>query len=269
MNMNEFKLMLIAGHGQGDSGAVGNGHKECDITRDLADRVVRYALSKGINVTLYDPNKNAVTQCRQGNTPQFAGHNYCLEIHCNASSNKEARGSMFYIHKDEIGWSVEENILQRLYKLGSTKAWDGVVKTNRQWEEGLIVQNRCKAQGVSHGLLETFFITNKEDVDWYFTNRDKIAEEIIIGIIEGFGLKEETESDNYTNWIGTVKGTDLLNVRTGAGMGYGLAPIQTISENIDVEIIEEKEETPGKVWYHIKTGTRVLGWVYSGYIKRK
>lgn len=267
MRINKFKLMIIAGHGQGDPGAIGNGHKEANINRDLADRVVRYALSKGINVTLYDPNKNAVTQCRQGNTPQFARHHYCLEIHCNASSKLESRGTMFYIHKDELGWSVEENILQRLYRLGSTKAWDGVVKANRQWKEGLIVQNRCKEQGVSHGLLETFFITNKEDVDWYFNNRDRISEEIVAGIIEGFGLTEQ--EDKYTNWIGTVKGTDLLNVRTGAGMGYGLAPIGTVSENIDVEIIGEKEEAPGKVWYHIKTGTRVLGWVYSGYIKRK
>ncbi len=193
MRINKFKLMIIAGHGQGDPGAIGNGHKEANINRDLADRVVRYALSKGINVTLYDPNKNAVTQCRQGNTPQFARHHYCLEIHCNASSKLESRGTMFYIHKDELGWSVEENILQRLYRLGSTKAWDGVVKANRQWKEGLIVQNRCKEQGVSHGLLETFFITNKEDVDWYFNNRDRISEEIVAGIIEGFGLTEQED----------------------------------------------------------------------------
>ena len=265
MRINNFRLMIIAGHGQGDSGAVGNGHKECDITRDLADRVVRYALSKGINVTLYDPNKNAVTQCRQGNTPQFAGHNYCLEIHCNASSNKEARGSMFYIHKDEIGWSVEENILQRLYKLGSTKAWDGVVKTNRQWEEGLIVQNRCKAQGVSHGLLETFFITNKEDVAWYFANRDKIAEEIVQGIIEGFGLVEETS--NYVNWIGTVVNCKELNVRTGAGMKY--QSIRTVKAGINIEVFDEEYEGPNKKWYHVKICNDVLGWVYSGYIKRK
>ena len=268
MRINEFKIMVIAGHGQGDSGAVGNGHRECDITRDLANRVCKVAISKGMLVELYDPNNNAVKQIKAGNIPKFAGHDYCFEIHCNSSSNKETRGSMFYIHKDEIGWSVEENILQRLYKLGSRKAWDGVVKTNRQFPSGLLVQNRCKEQGVSHGLLETFFISNKEDVDWYFTNRDKIAEEIVAGIIEGFGLTEK-EENNYTNWIGTVKGTDLLNVRTGAGMGYGLAPIGTVSENINVEVLEEKEEAPGKIWYHIKTGSKILGWVYSGYIKRK
>lgn len=112
MRINEFKLMVIAGHEQGDSGAVGNGHRECDITRDLADRVCKAAISKGMLVDLYDPNKNAVKQIKVGNIPKFAGHDYCLEIHCNSSSNKEARGSMFYIHKDEIGWSVEENILQ-------------------------------------------------------------------------------------------------------------------------------------------------------------
>ena len=264
MKVNEFKLMVIAGHGQGDSGACGNGHRECDITRDLADRVVRYALSKGILVDLYNPTYNAVKQCKTGNIPKFAGHNYCLEIHCNSSSNKAARGSMFYIHKDETGWGVEQSILNRLYNLGSTKAWDGVVKSNRQWEAGLIVQNRCKEQGVSHGLLETFFISNIDDVNWYFTNRDRIAEEIVLGIIQGFGLEHSNIStpSHYQNWIGTIYNCKELNVRLGAGMSFEV--LRKLSAGINVEIFEESNDG----WYHIKIGGEVLGWVYGDYIKR-
>ena len=51
-------------------------------------------------------------------------------------------------------------------------------------------------------------------------------------------------------------------------MTYELAPVKTVSEYVNVEVFEEREEAPGKVWYHIKTGSKILGWVYSGYIKR-
>ena len=273
MKKKDFKLMLIAGHGQGDSGACGNGHKECDITRDLVNRICKVAISKGILVDLYNPLYNAVKQIKAGNIPSFAGHTYCLEVHCNSSTNKTARGSMFYIHKDEAGWRVEQNILNRLYALGSRQAWDGVVKSNRQWESGLIVQNRCKEQGVSHGLLETFFISNVDDVNWYFTNKDKIAEEIINGIIEGFNIEDtvtvvnETPVDtSYTNWIGTVVNCKELNIRSGAGMKYDISRV--IPVNINVEVFEEYYESPNKKWYHVKICDDVLGWVYSGYIQR-
>ena len=196
-----FQLLLIAGHGQGDSGAVGNGYYESNLTRDLVERINRIAIQKGIRVGVYDTNKNAVKQIRAGNIPDFSGYNYCLEVHFNSSSNKSTRGSMFYIHKDENGWSAENNILQGLYSIGSRKAWDGVVKANRQWTTGLLVQNHVRGQGVPHGLLETCFISNKEDVNWYLTNRDKIAEKVVQGIIDGFHL----ESSN--GWTGYSAGT--------------------------------------------------------------
>ena len=201
MQKRTFDLMLIAGHGQGDSGAVGNGYYESDLTRDLVNRINKVAIQKGINTTIYDMSKNAVKQIRAGNIPDFSGHHYCLEVHFNASSKPTSRGSMFYIHKDENGWSAESSILQRLYNLGSRQAWDGIVKASRQWEKGLLVQNNVKAQGVPHGLLETCFISNKDDVNWYLVDRDKIAEQVVLGIIEGFRL----ETDK--NWTGYSAGT--------------------------------------------------------------
>lgn len=264
MKVNEFKLMVVAGHGQGDPGACGNGHKEANINRDLADRIVKYAISKGINVTLYDPNLNAVTQCKQGNVPQFAGHHYCLEIHCNASSKDTSRGTMFYVHKDEVGCSVEQNILNRLYALGTRKCWDGIVNAFVQFKTGLIVQNRCKAQGVSHGLLETFFITNKDDVNWYFTKKDDIAREVVEGIIEGFGLETDIEAPTYAynNWIGTIVDCDTLNVRAGGSMAYEV--VNTLPAGINVEVFGETSDG----WLNIRICDDVLGWVFNKYVKR-
>ena len=41
-------------------------------------------------------------------------------------------------------------------------------------------------------------------------------------------------------------------------MTYELAPVKTVSEYVNVEVFEEREEAPGKVWYHIKTGSKIL-----------
>ena len=48
-------LFLIAGHGAGDSGAVGYGYTEAERVRALARRIVAYG---GSNVTLGDTSRN-------------------------------------------------------------------------------------------------------------------------------------------------------------------------------------------------------------------
>ena len=48
-------LFLIAGHGAGDSGAVGYGFTEAERVRALASRIVAYG---GSNVTLGDTSRN-------------------------------------------------------------------------------------------------------------------------------------------------------------------------------------------------------------------
>ena len=45
------KLFIIAGHGSGDSGAVGNGYTEAERVRALASRI---AVLGGSNVTIGD-----------------------------------------------------------------------------------------------------------------------------------------------------------------------------------------------------------------------
>lgn len=255
MNKKNFSMLLIAGHGQGDSGAVGNGHRECDMTRDLVSRIRDNAVQRGIAVDVYDMNKNAVKQIKAGNMPPFAGHTYCFEVHFNSSGNQMARGSMFYIHKDEAGWSVEQKILDRLYALGSRKAWDGIVKSNRQWPEGLLVQNRCKEQGVSHGLLETCFISNAEDCNWYFANKDAIAAAIVDGIVDGFGLEKGEQESTFKPYM--VKVTDsALNIRKGPGTNKDI--VGSITDNGSYTIVEEADGPGSKKWGRLLSGA---GWI--------
>lgn len=183
-----FKILLIAGHGAGDPGACANGFQEQERVRALVMQVA--SRIKGAQVDIYDFSKNCVKECKKGNVPAFADYDYVIEFHLNASQNPTAHGSMFYLDQSETGHSVEDKILEEMQKVGYDIAWDGVVKTQVQFAGGLVVQNRCRAAGTSHALLETCFITNKEDMDRLNSMLAQTAQAVANGIMRGFNLDE-------------------------------------------------------------------------------
>lgn len=225
MEKKNFKLLLIAGHGDGDCGACGNGYQEADLTRELVGLIATDGRKKGLSVTVADTAKNWYKFLKNGGSFDFSKFDYVLEVHFNAGGSVDTKGdgkkkgSMFFIHPKETGWSVENKILKNLYNLGSCKAWDGVVKSTANYKGGLLVQNRVKAQGVSHGLLETCFISDKDDIAWYQAKKAKIAAAVIDGIVSGFGLAEnkKEEKPTFTPYKVRVSIPDL-NIRKGAGV---------------------------------------------------
>lgn len=267
LNMrNKLKMMIISGHGEGDCGAVGCGYKEADLTRELAKLVYSEAQNKGIDVTLYDQNKNAYKRIGANERINVIGYDYVFEIHFNASSTVDyngdgkKKGTMFYLHKEEAGHSVEDKILNNLYALGSVQAWDGIVVTQRQWSTGLRVQNHIISQGVSHALLETCFISDKDDMNWYQTNKNKIAKAIVQGIVDGFGFKPSAATTPFL-----VKVTDpCLNIRAGAGTNYTInGQITDKGTYTIVQTSAGAGSTAG--WGELKSGA---GWISLDFVKR-
>lgn len=231
-----FKAMIIAGHGAGDSGASGNGYREADLTRELAQLVKKTADKAGISCDLAPMERNHFAFLKNGGKMDFKPYSYVLEIHFNASAKADAgngqlTGSMFYISQSEKGHSVEDAILQELYAIGSRKAWDGVVVAQRQWPAGLLVQETCRAQGVSHGLLETCFISDADDTRWYQQHKLQIAEGIIRGIQKGFGL-----SAYRTHKV--TRGQSLWQIATKyLGSGHRWVEIQRLNGLSGSEIL--------------------------------
>ena len=256
-----LKILIISGHGQGDPGATYHGLEEQNITRELANILAKCFGNANAIITIYDQSKNAYKQLQAGNIINFKNYDYVIELHTNANSNDRARGCGFYLHVTEEGISVEEKILDNLIKLGLTKWGSGVYR-----RDDLLVQNKCKEAKVSHGLLEVFFISNKEDVAFYQSHKKEIGQAIADGIIDGFGIRKIEIVDEYSSWIGSVANAEKLNVRVGPGMKYSIVSvIGQINVEIFGEAYEDIEKT--KKWYNIKVGDNVLGWVYSKYIK--
>jgi len=183
-----MKILLIAGHGAGDSGAVGCGYKEADLTREVA-KLVRGKLSSYATVVVADTSVNWFNN--KSKLP-LSGVDYVFEIHFNACVN-DARGNgvttgtEIYVTTSEKGTTVEENIVKGIASLGLKNR--GVKRKN------FSVINYCKNRGISSALLETCFIDDADDMKIYASKKELIAEAIANGIAEGFGLKKAVKEE--------------------------------------------------------------------------
>lgn len=262
-----FRMLVMAGHGRNsdgswDPGAVGNGYQEANLTRELRDLIKAAADRAGVPCDVA-PDRNHYSYFKNGGQYDVSAYNYVLEVHFNASATADQsgdgkmKGSMVYIDQSEKGHSVENAILSNLYSLGSCQAWDGVVVAQRQWPSGLMVQSRIRAQGVSHAVLETCFITDWDDVSWYLANKTKIASAIVAGIQQGFGLNYAVVTKPYMVKVEPESIPDkALNIREWPSTN---APITgQIREAMSLTIVEEASGKGAKRWGKLKSGA---GWI--------
>ena len=271
-----FRLLVMAGHGRNtdgswDPGACGCGYQEAALTRELRDLIKAAADRAGVPCDVA-PDRNHYSYFKHGGQYDFTPYTYVLEVHFNASATADSsgdgkmKGSMVYIDQSETGHSVEDAILSNLYSIGSRQAWDGVVTAQRQWPSGLMVQSAVRRQGVSHAVLETCFITDQDDMDWYLVNKSKIAAAIIAGIQQGFGLNYAVVTKPYMVKVEpeSIPGK-ALNIRQWPSTN---APITgQIRETMSLTIIEEASGKGAKRWGKLKSGA---GWISLDYaIKAK
>lgn len=177
-----MKILLIAGHGDGDPGAIGCGCKESNLTREVV-ALVKDQLSKYTTVDVFDTTKNAFATLTAGKPIDFKPYDYVLEVHFNAF-NGAGHGTEIYVTTEEKGTTVEQKIVNGIAALGYSNR--GVKRTN--WT----VIHTAKRQGVSAALLEVCFIDNQADMDMYHKSKNKIAAAVTNAIVDCFGLKKGT-----------------------------------------------------------------------------
>lgn len=269
-----FRMLVMAGHGRNvdgswDPGAVGCGYQEANLTRELRDLIKAAADRAGVPCDAA-PDRNHYSYFKNGGQYDVSAYNYVLEVHFNASATADQsgdgkmKGSMVYIDQSEKGHSVENAILSNLYSLGSCQAWDGVVIAQRQWPSGLMVQSAVRRQGVSHAVLETCFVTDQDDMDWYLVNKSRIARAIVAGIQKGFGLNYAVVTKPYMVKVEPESIPDkALNIREWPSTN---APITgQIREAMSLTIVEEASGKGAKHWGKLKSGA---GWISLDYTKR-
>lgn len=213
-----MKILLIPGHGDGDCGAVGNGYKEADLTREVAT-LLKAELSSYTDVTIADTNKNWYKHIiKQKNSFNFKPYDYVLEIHFNSFTNTAANGTEIFVTRAEKSHGVETNIVNGISNIGFYNR--GVTRKNFD----LIYH--IKNQGVSSALLEMCFISNEKDMKLYQTAKHLIIKAIADGIISGFSLKKKV--DELTEACNTLALKGIINSPDYWAKGKGYSDENTV-----------------------------------------
>ena len=168
-------IFIIAGHGDGDPGASGNGYKEYERVRALAKKIKAYG---GDNVTVGDTSRdwykdNLISSLNISKDWQI------VELHMDGASASSARGGHVIINSgydpDKYDKALAEFISGILPGRAST-----IVKRS-----DLANPKRAAAKGYPYRLLECGFITNAQDVKIFNGQMDDLAK----GILSAFGIK--------------------------------------------------------------------------------
>ncbi|MCI8784804.1 MAG: N-acetylmuramoyl-L-alanine amidase [Dorea sp.] len=169
------KLFIIAGHGAGDSGAVGNGYTEAERVRALASKI---AVLGGPNVTVGDMSRNwyrdnGISRLNVSNDYQI------LELHMDSSPNPSARGGHVII-KSGFAPDDYDNALATMIGCifpGRSKLIVG--------RSDLANVNRAATKGYGYRLMECGFISNAGDIQTFNSRMDEIAK----GILNAFCIE--------------------------------------------------------------------------------
>lgn len=167
------KLFIIAGHGSGDSGAVGNGYTEAERVRALASRI---AVLGGSNVTVGDMSRNwykdgGISRLNVSKDYQI------LELHMDSAS-PSAKGGHVII---KSGFTPDK------YDNSLANMIDGIFPGRAKLIVGrsdLANVNRAATKGYGYRLMECGFISNAGDVQTFNNRMDDIAK----GILNAFGI---------------------------------------------------------------------------------
>lgn len=171
-------LYIICGHGNGDSGACGNGYQEAERVRALAARIKALG---GSSVEVLDTSRNwyADAGINSLNLPKGA---FLLELHMDSAA-ASAKGGHVIIYggfePDEYDKSLAEFISG--YFPGRS------VTISKRTD--LANPRRAAQRGINYRLLECCFISNKSDLTKFNNNMDEVAK----GILASFNIKAAVE----------------------------------------------------------------------------
>lgn len=157
-------LYLISGHGDGDPGAIGNGYREADQVRKLADRIKALG---GDSVQVHPKSRNAYAEddLRDYPIPKDA---QVVELHMD-SSGASARGAHVIIDGSLTADKYDTALANALAAFFPGRA-NKIVR-----RDDLKNVNQAANRGISYRLVENGFISNKADADKFERQIDDLA----------------------------------------------------------------------------------------------
>lgn len=175
------RILLTAGHGGNDPGAIGNGTNERDFIREnIVDNIAKYLRQAGNDVTVFDKNYDMLTWTFEP-SKQYGLYwakkqkfDEVIELHLDAAGASASGGHVIIWH--EFNADGVDNGLQQALK-DTVGVLHGISKRSD------LGNARIAAQlGVSYRLVELGFITSKKDMDYIKGNLQSFTKKLAEGI---------------------------------------------------------------------------------------
>lgn len=191
------KILVICGHGAGDSGAVGNGYTEAERVRALGKRIKELG---GSSVMLGDTSRNYYRD--NGISKLTISKDYQIaELHMDSSSSSSAKGGHVIIKSGFSADEYDKKLAEMMKDIFPGRSSTIVGRSD------LANPNRAAAKGYGYRLLECGFISNSGDVKKFNSRMDEIAKRIL----SSFGIGSSESASKPSS--GTSK-------PSGGGSGY-------------------------------------------------
>ena len=186
--MPEYKIMLDAGHGGEDPGAVSGGRQEKDDTLRLTLAVGDLLKNRGVDVEYTRTTDVYQTPFQKATIANQSGADYFISFHRNSSPtpNQYTGVETLIYNKSGIKYDMAKNIVGALGEVGFQ---DLGVKER----PGLVVLRRTTMPAV---LIEAGFLNTDQDNRMFDEKFDEIAQAIASAILGTLG-EEDVEGPTY------------------------------------------------------------------------
>ena len=226
-----YSIMLDAGHGGTDPGAVYNGRREKDDTLRLVLAIGQILQNRGVDVEYTRTTDIYETPFQKAMEANEAGVDYFVSIHRNSFEQDNIVSGVESLVYDLSGikYRMAENINANLETVG-------FVNLGVKARPNLVVLKRTKMPAV---LVEVGFLNSNTDNQLFDENFDDIALAIADGILETL---EEVARESAVNQ--TETGQEMLSSESDADRHS-----ETYSENNENRLNEMDSANSNKVPY--------------------
>lgn len=184
----EYSVVIDAGHGGADNGAIYNGRKEKDDNLRLALAVGDILSRNGVDVTYTRVDDTYDTPFEKATMGNNSGADLFLSIHRNSGPepNTSKGVETLVFNNSGIKASIAENINSNLSKMGYGNR--GVIE-----RPNLVVLKTTKMPAV---LVEAGFINNDDDNRLFDEKFEETAQAIAQGVLDTLGETKVSEADD-------------------------------------------------------------------------
>ncbi|WP_239748094.1 MULTISPECIES: N-acetylmuramoyl-L-alanine amidase [unclassified Mammaliicoccus] len=209
------KIMIVAGHGYNDPGAVGNGTNERDFIRaNIVDRVANYLKQAGHTVGIYGKDQDMYQDTaygeQVGNKTDYGlywvksqGYEIVVEFHLDSAAASATGGHVIIpsgLAADSIDTALQAAVKKHV----------GTVRGITERSD-LLHCNVAKAEYINYRLVELGFITSTKDMNYIKNNLNAYTKSLAEGINGG---DLNTKPTTYT----VVAGDTLWSISQKTGV---------------------------------------------------